>query len=188
MTRSAWRTRIWACACALLQLWAGGCAVIVNEEPLTGGCPADEKACDGRCVSRSDPEFGCSGSSCLPCVLPNSTSVCDADEQCAIAACVGNFEDCDGKDDNGCEVNLDTDVDHCGDCDAPECKVSGAVAACARGACAIRKCLPGYRDCNRLDADGCETALTSLQIGVDFDGGNEADSGQAPVCDPWASD
>jgi hypothetical protein len=175
-------------------VWAEGCSLLVDDEPLTRGCAGDEKACDGRCVSKSDPEYGCDAESCQPCVLPNSTAICDARGHCAVAACVDSYEDCDGDSANGCEVNLDTDVDHCGACDAPACEVPGAVAACARGACAIRRCEPGFRDCNRLDADGCETALTRSDVttGSEASGGDAsvfADAAAAPpACDPWASD
>jgi hypothetical protein len=173
--------------------WLGSCSVFLDDEPLTRGCAVDEKACDGRCVSRSDPEFGCAAESCQPCVLLNATSICDAEEHCAVAACVSSYEDCDGDSVNGCEVNLDTDVEHCGGCDAPACNVPGAVAACARGACAIRKCQPGFRDCNRLDADGCETSITSrgnafLGDASGREAGALVDAAAQPVCDPWAPD
>jgi hypothetical protein len=44
--------------------------------------------------------------------------------------CNAGYEDCDGNDDNGCEVNLQNDNRHCGWCGrvCDEC--------CVRGTCA----------------------------------------------------
>jgi hypothetical protein len=140
------------------------CSLGLDASELNSGCGEEQKDCGGRCVSLRDPEFGCGSSSCQPCVLPNATSVCDAQLSCTIAACVGHFEDCDGEAETGCEVNLDTDEEHCGSCTAEPCQVFGALPACARGACAIRKCLAGFKDCNRLDADGCETPSSELVL------------------------
>ena len=133
------------------------CTLIADSTELNGGCrPNEEKACDGRCVLVSDPEYGCASEGCQPCVLPNAQSTCDVYGECAIAACVGRTEDCNRRADDGCEVNLDADENHCGACNAEPCSVPGALPACARGECAIRKCLPGFKDCNRESDDGCE--------------------------------
>ncbi|HEX2730894.1 MAG TPA: hypothetical protein VHM70_04790 [Polyangiaceae bacterium] len=158
-----------------------GCSLFVEPARLEAGCDSDQKACDGHCVSRTDPEYGCGATSCQPCVLPNATSICDAEEHCAIAVCVESHEDCDKVSSNGCEVNLDTDVDHCGACDAPSCEVRGAFAACARGVCAIRKCKPGFEDCNRLDIDGCET-----QVGPLTGDASTREAGSFATCNPWS--
>ncbi len=136
-----------------------GCLIVVETDELEGGCKPDEKPCDGQCVSRSEPEFGCGDSSCQPCFLPNAQTVCDKQLHCAIATCFGNFEDCNHDPDDGCEVNKDTDVNHCGSCEAEACDVPGAFPACARGICAIRKCKEGYKDCNRDSDDGCEVEV-----------------------------
>jgi hypothetical protein len=141
---------------ALVATILSACILIVDTDPLNEGCESGFKACDGECVSKSDPEYGCGSKTCQPCVLPDATSICDSDGECAVAACVGRHEDCNRNSEDGCEVNLDTDVDHCGACDAPACEVAGAIPACARGECAIRKCRDGFKDCNRDSQDGCE--------------------------------
>jgi hypothetical protein len=160
---------------------ATSCSLVVDADALAQGCDASNKACDGRCVSKLDPEYGCGNASCQPCVLPNATSVCDATEQCAVAACFENHEDCDTQASNGCEVNLDTDMAHCGACDAAPCEVAGAHAACARGQCAIRKCQPGFKDCNRLDEDGCEFAYSPVEPPMD-DAGQSSEAGTEAIC------
>jgi hypothetical protein len=147
--------RNWILALGLCQSLAG-CFILVDTDALEQGCAPNQKACNDTCVSRSDPEFGCGSSACQPCVLPNAQSICDQQAHCAIASCFGNYEDCDRDPETGCEVNLDTNVDHCGACDAKPCEVPGAIPACARGVCAIRKCQTGFKDCNRSSPDGCE--------------------------------
>lgn len=169
--------------------WLGqlpGCVLAVDADALDRGCGSDRKACDGRCVPKTDPEYGCGATSCQPCFLPNAESTCDAERRCAIASCINRHEDCDRLVDNGCEVNLDTNVDHCGSCDAAPCKVPGAIAACARGTCAIRQCLDGYKDCDRRSANGCEARLASDAdncgaCGAACDGGASCDAGR---CQP----
>lgn len=145
-------------AALVLGLWvsAPSCTLVADAGDLNRGCGPEEKPCNGTCVLRQNPEFGCGSASCQPCVLPNAQSICDGDDECAIAACVGETEDCDRDPSNGCEVNVGTDVEHCGGCNADACEVPGAYPACARGRCAIRKCLPGFKDCNRISDDGCE--------------------------------
>jgi hypothetical protein len=143
-----------AAAAHLVALAA--CSVFVDLGPLEEGCGAEEKVCEGVCVSATEPDTGCGRSGCQPCALPHATPVCAGDGACAIAACIGSYENCDDKPENGCEINLDTDLDHCGSCDARPCMVDNAEPACGSGSCAIARCLPGFRDCNRSTRDGCE--------------------------------
>ena len=145
----------------LLVLGLAACSVFVDLSSLDEGCGSGNKLCDGVCVSGSDPDKGCARSGCQPCALPHATPVCANDGTCAIAACIGSWEDCDGEADNGCEIDLDTDLEHCGDCDARPCMVENAEPACGSGSCAIRRCLPGFRDCNRQTRDGCEIDSTT---------------------------
>lgn len=134
----------------------GACSVFVDLSPLEEGCGPSEKVCDDVCVSAVDPETGCARAGCQPCALPHATPTCANDGSCAIAACIGSYENCDDEHDNGCEVNLDTDLDHCGSCDARPCEVDNAEPACGSGSCAIRRCNEGFRDCDRSSRNGCE--------------------------------
>jgi hypothetical protein len=137
-------------------LWLLGCTLLVDVDDLNSGCGEDQKECDGACVSRTDPRYGCASETCQPCALPNATSACSPQGQCFVASCLETFDDCNQEDADGCEVNTDLDPMHCGSCDAPVCEVDGAFPACAAGQCAIRKCRPGFKDCNRQSHDGCE--------------------------------
>jgi hypothetical protein len=68
--------------------------------------------------------------------------------------CNGLDDDCDGKVDNG--FDLQTDVNNCGQC-GHQCVVVNGVAGCVNGQCVIVQCNAGWGDCNGDPADGCET-------------------------------
>lgn len=136
-----------------------GCSLLVEADEVSEGCREDQKACDGACVSNTDPQFGCGGKTCQPCALPNATSSCSPEGECFVASCLDSFDDCNREASDGCEVNTDTSPEHCGACKAPLCEVPGALPACANGECAIRKCQSGFKDCNRASEDGCETPV-----------------------------
>lgn len=133
------------------------CTLAVDTERLDEGCPEGTKACDGECVSTLDTATGCGRPGCAPCSLQNADSLCAPNGDCVIATCTRPYEDCDGQPENGCEVNLDNDVDHCGSCTAKPCELPNVQnPACSRGRCAIGKCRAPYKDCNGRADDGCE--------------------------------
>ena len=70
---------------------------------------------------------GCSGlgPSCGDGALDAADEVCDVGmpqaphrlcNQCKSLACEAGWDDCDGKPDNGCEIDLESDKHHCGSC------------------------------------------------------------------------
>ena len=74
------------------------------------------------------------------------------------AGCAAGFGDCDRDPANGCEAALDTPT-HCGRCgNACRAHPGSPLNACAMGACAPT-CAPGFADCDRDPANGCEAAL-----------------------------
>ncbi|MBL8602616.1 MAG: hypothetical protein JNK72_11900 [Myxococcales bacterium] len=75
------------------------------------------------------------------CSFANASAVC-ANGACGLGACNPGFGNCDGDPSNGCETNLNTDVNHCGRCSA---------------ACATNRCTAGR--CDR-GADGADGVLT----------------------------
>src|SRR5690606_14096398 len=113
---------------------------------------------------------GCGRPGCSPCALPRSISRCSDAGECVIASCVGSWEDCDQRQDNGCEANLDVDVKNCGGCSEPCPVPERGEAACAQARCYVRTCEAPYSDCNFDARDGCEVNL------------NE-DSGHCGQCD-----
>lgn len=121
---------------------ANGCEVDLASDPLH--CGSCSRACDGTNVAA----LACAGGAC--------TSTCVAGYgNCGQPAAPGA--------DDGCEANLDTDVDHCGDCNRPCDANHVASLSCSGGVC-DSSCDPMYGNCNRPAAgadDGCETNVTA---------------------------
>lgn len=141
---------------------ATGEAGAPGDGPIEGGdvtdgssCPSGKKLCGADCVPNNDPNTGCGAVSCDPCNLGHAVAVC-AGQQCAIDHCTLNYQDCDGDTSNGCEVQLNTDVNHCGSC-LKKCQYANADALCQAGNCFFDKCKAGYTDCDgNPDTNGCE--------------------------------
>ncbi|MBN1203781.1 MAG: hypothetical protein JXB05_02510 [Myxococcaceae bacterium] len=57
-------------------------------------------------------------------------------------------------------VTTTSDLNHCGRC-GNACNLPNATATCARGGCRIAACAPGWADCDRVAANGCERQLNT---------------------------
>jgi hypothetical protein len=138
---------------ATISCAAGACRATCNtgradcDGNATNGCEADTQTSLAHC--------GACGRACGP--LANATAVCRVGG-CAIGACAAGFADCDGSAANGCEVNLNTDLAHCGRCRNACSRNNIPTAACNAGVCG-GACAAGFNDCNRDPADGCEVNL-----------------------------
>lgn len=140
------------------------CSLTIDEDELGGqrllDCPDDQKECNVRgvttCVGRDNPLYGCAGASCIPCNLPNATARCGPTGECVRVSCHSSYDDCNGVASDGCEEPLNHSVAHCGACGEPCPQLPNAEVACGSGHCYIRRCLPGYLDCNGNVTDGCE--------------------------------
>jgi len=103
-----------------------------------GGCAADETTCNGACVKKNDPQFGCGASACMPCSLPLATSTKCSAGQCVPDKCAQGRADCDGKPETGCEADLSAPA-NCGSCTTKcvpptnLCSPTGCVGACPAG-------------------------------------------------------
>ncbi len=93
------------------------------------------------------------------CSFPNSTSVCSSG-QCAIASCNSGFGNCNQILADGCEINLNINLQNCGACGIV-CNFSNANSACSSGQCTIASCNSGFANCNSIITDGCEISLFS---------------------------
>jgi len=110
--------------------------------------------------SGGDGSGGCAdGEEFGTCTRPNAFTVC-VEGQCLLVECEGEFVDCDGDPENGCEASLES-TEHCGLCGA-RCELDHARARCTQGACELDRCDDGYGDCDGSSANGCETPLDSL--------------------------
>ncbi len=156
-------------------LLAAACSLVVDPAGLQRGCAAGTKPCEvapgeQRCVSQSDPEYGCARESCVPCTLLHAVEVCGGDGECAVGTCEPEFEDCDRAPKNGCEVDLLSSYGNCGSCGA-SCdeelrNMPRAVSSeCDRGRCIVGECKDGFADCDSAASNGCERALPAEACG-----------------------
>ncbi len=147
---------------AQAQCLAGKCVLVkcgdgwgnCNKE-VDDGCEHDLTAdhqncgqCNNVCPDVADATVGC------------------VEGECAITKCVGHMADCDGQLESGCETDLWTDLDHCGECNGP-CKkadfFANADVDCATGSCLFLGCNIGFKDANnncvagKNCVDGCES-------------------------------
>lgn len=116
------------------------------------------------CEAPLDSPTSC-GSCITMCTLQHATAGCDASMSpttCSVLSCGAPYDDCDGIARNGCETNLNTNLNHCGSCTDPgsDCPDSPAhgTSRCSTGACVI-DCDPGYADCDGEASTGCEANL-----------------------------
>lgn len=168
----------WAAALAALALW--GCATPdasrleqVVEGPGLIDAGHKDSAMDaahdaGSPDAGAPPDAGprgdggeCAADDEFPeCTRPQALSVC-SDGRCLVVRCEGDFVDCDGNADNGCEATLDS-LDNCGLCRA-ECRFPNALASCELGDCQPAGCEPGFGNCDDDDDNGCEAALNTAE-------------------------
>lgn len=116
---------------------AGACAV--------GTCDPGSADCD------SNVSNGCE------CAPAHGVPSCPSG-RCVVASCDAGYGDCDRDSTNGCEVDLRASAGSCGAC-GRTCTLPNAVSACASGNCAVARCTPGFGDCDRDPANGCEASL-----------------------------
>ena len=150
----------------------GGCGKVCatpQATPVCAGGVCRISSCSaGWADCNNDPRDGCEvniagdpnhcGSCPKVCASANGTASC-VGGACRIA-CNPGFGDCDGDPGNGCEVSLQISIPNCGLCGRP-CTVANGVPGCVSGACTVQACNPGFGDCNKVAADGCETDVSS---------------------------
>src|SRR6185369_5155442 len=159
--------------------------------PVGAGCSADTDCQSGKCGGETgcaapscgdrvkngnESDIDCGGGDCSACVAGQSCLVPSdcvgndcADGKCALS-CAGNMGNCDGNASNACETNLNTNVEHCGDC-STACSLAFAEPKCMGGKCQVESCTAPYDDCNGNPEDGCEV---NLKTDVDHCGGCDA--------------
>jgi len=128
------------------------------------GCSAGYSNCDG------DPQNGCEsdtssdvancGGCGLVCGAPNTQSQCNNSVCLASSACLPGFADCNNNPADGCEVQLDSDPNHCGAC-GNACHYGHAVGVCVDGACQMGDCNTGWENCDGDEANGCEVSVAT---------------------------
>jgi hypothetical protein len=79
---------------------------------------------------------------------------------CYTVSCLAGTADCNGNGADGCETNLTTSAASCGAC-GNACSVPNAAPACVNSVCQVGSCNLGFGNCDGLQANGCETLLTT---------------------------
>lgn len=85
---------------------------------------------------------------------------CAANQGCSntqggyTCSCLPNYADCNNNLSDGCEANLQGDLNNCNACGGA-CGTTNAVPKCATGVCSLT-CNAGYMDCDGKNANGCE--------------------------------
>lgn len=137
----------------------GNCS---QSECSMGACSNGYADCDDDestgCEIHTDSSlFNCGtcGNACE--ARPNSTPLC-SDGQCVLQ-CEATYDDCDGDYSNGCEADLQTDVEHCGACSVA-CSDVNATPACVAATCEIT-CDTDYANCDDDVTTGCEVDLAN---------------------------
>jgi hypothetical protein len=79
-------------------------------------------------------------------------------EDAGCPKCPTGFADCDGRDDNGCETDIDSDDNHCGDCNTacPPFGIMSFGSNCTAGECVLI-CEGVFADCDGDPSTGCES-------------------------------
>jgi hypothetical protein len=140
-------------ATALCDL--GRCALGACAEGFADCNGIASDGCEADLTTDADNCGGCG----TVCAFDHATASC-VSSACVLGLCQTGFDNCDGLDANGCEVELALDPAHCGAC-GNACAFEHAAAACADGACMLGPCDAGYDDCDGLAASGCEADLAA---------------------------
>jgi hypothetical protein len=160
---------------ATLRCDAGQC--------LLGSCEAGTKECDGRCVSLTDPTYGCGAATCDASTCPSqstgATLVCEG-SACVVGTCPDGYKSCDNK----C-VAISDPTYGCGatSCDASSCPPAGTgTLVCQDSTCVVGTCGAGTKKCGSncvtTDANnGCADAARCTACA-----NNEACSGTPSTC------
>ncbi len=127
------------------QCTAGSCTI---ASCVDGFADCDRIAANG-CETQLGTNTDCMGCR-MPCAAPTPNCI-PMTRTCALV-CPGTTTECPGI--AGC-INTLSDPNHCGGCNN-RCAFANAVGACVAGVCQIAGCAPGFRDCDRVLANGCE--------------------------------
>jgi len=151
----------------------GGCGVTCNlahggETCQTGKCQLT--TCDaGFANCDLVPQTGCEtnlntsithcGACGVGCTNQHGTTTCEGGT--CTPVCTAFFGNCDGNEKNGCETSLKA-ISNCGAC-GNVCSYANGFAQCPSGTCQLTGCNTGFDNCDGAPANGCETALNTLQ-------------------------
>jgi hypothetical protein len=139
----------------------GGC---VNGKAVIVSCNAgfadvDQQVANGCEVNlMTDPNNCGSIGNTVPPSGTNHANYACVNGKVVIAGCTSGFADVNGLVNDGCEVNLSTDVNNCGSVGnkVPSGGTLHANWACVNGQVVITSCVSGWFNANGSSIDGCE--------------------------------
>jgi len=150
------------------------CGRVGGSRACVSGCAAGETRCGDTCVDTETDEAHCGRCDGACPARDGARATCEG-AVCGYE-CTGPFRDCDGDGLNGCEVDIRSDLGHCGMCDR-EC----ADRACNTVACVDQVCTPTVDDSMSCDdGNACTTEVCS--DGTCVITGNTCDAGGMPEC------
>jgi hypothetical protein len=160
-TATTTTTNCGACsvACALAHAnstCATGVCAVATCSGTYANC--DGNAANGCEINTNIDTANCGGCNTV-CGGEHAKASCSAGK-CAIA-CDTGWGDCDSDAANGCETDLNANLQHCGTC-STVCSAAHATSSCFGGACQIGGCDAGWGNCNGTATDGCEKQLNVL--------------------------
>jgi hypothetical protein len=127
---------------------------------VLGACDVGFADCDGTasngCEASTETSLANCGGCGRACDLANASESCVAGV-CTLGACNAGSADCNGVSSDGCEIDVRSNVGHCGNC-GTDCatQLPHASVGCAAGACVFNGCEPGFYDLDGSLANGCE--------------------------------
>ncbi len=155
-------------SCPAGQTVCGGagnetCANLASD-PLNCGacgnaCPTGSACFGGQCAGVCAPGQSVCGSTCRDLQAdPNNCgacgNICATDLVCSAGKCTRVCDPGLLVCDDTC-VDVTTNAAHCGGC-GEACSAPNATMACVASTCELASCLPGFKDCNLDEGDGCE--------------------------------
>ncbi len=137
----------------------GAIACVASACTVTA-CDPGFANCDGLASNGCESELATDALNCgacgTTCTYAHATGACSAGK-CELDTCEVGWDDCDADATNGCEVDLNTDLAHCGEC-ANACPTTSGTPVCTTGVCKYTSCAPGFGDCDGTGA--CATTTT----------------------------
>ncbi|MEM6368764.1 MAG: MXAN_6577-like cysteine-rich protein [Myxococcota bacterium] len=146
----------------------GGCGIVCgpgeacNMSTCAANCGPGLTDCNGACVDlTNNPDF--CGACDVDCpTTPNTDPIC-VRSVCGLS-CQPGFGDCNADiDADGCETNLEVEVNNCGGCGLG-CELDNAAAGCADAQCTVVACDAGWDDCDADPATGCEQDVSDDEM------------------------
>jgi hypothetical protein len=141
-----------------------GCLPAENNCPSGQYCVPATNLCVAGCANDTQcggttPVCNTAAHTCVKCVVDDNClagTICASNHTCVPGcspshACQAGATCCGDT----C-FNVQTNVNHCGDCTAKCVAPANATAACVNGVCQLDACSPAYNDCNGDTTDGCE--------------------------------